>query len=592
MGMSAFYTGAATDDAASVATLHAAVDHGVTLFDTAEMYGPYTNEELLGRALSARRDDVVIATKGGTLDHLDGGVYRMNGRRENLRLAVEGSLRRLRTDRIDLYYQHRTDPGTPVEETVGAFVELIAEGKILHYGLSEASPSRIRAAHAIHPVTAVQTEYSMWSREPEDQLIALLRELSIGFVPYSPLGRGFLTGALRNLDTLSEDDYRRGNPRFQGENLTKNLRIADAVEQIAGRGESHRRAGRIGLGPREGSGRRRAHPRYQAHRPATGKPGRRRARAHPEATCTARRDPATGRRPLRRHVLRQYLTSQTSAGEEAMSESPKVALVTGASAGIGEAIAHSLAAAGYAVYAAARRVQRMSALEEAGMTALEMDVTDEASMRSGIDRILAETGRLDVLVNNAGYGSYGAVEDVALSEGRRQFDVNVFGPLQLIQLVTPIMRNQRSGKILNVTSVGGKIHTPFAAWYHGSKFALEGMSDVLRIELAPFGIDVIVIEPGAIKSEWSGIAAKHLVANSGSGAYAAAAQNQAKAMTSGPLHDGASDPSVIGATIVRAVQARRPRTRYFAGHYARTVLLLRRLLSDRAFDSVIARSVR
>lgn len=238
MGMSAFYSGAATDDAASVATIGAATDRGVTFFDTAEMYGPYTNEELLGRALATRRDDVVIATKGGTLDHLHGGVYRMNGRPENLRLAVEGSLRRLRTDRIDLYYQHRPDPDTPVEETVGAFVELIAEGKILHYGLSEASPERIRAAHAVHPVTAVQTEYSLWSREPEDQLIALLHQLSIGFVPYSPLGRGFLTGALRNLDALAQDDYRRGNPRFQGGNLTTNLTIANAIEQVAAEAEA------------------------------------------------------------------------------------------------------------------------------------------------------------------------------------------------------------------------------------------------------------------------------------------------------------------------------------------------------------------
>ena len=233
MGMSAFYSGAATDDAASVATIDRAVELGVTFFDTAEMYGPYTNEELVGRALAPYRDDVVIATKGGTLDHAGDGSYRMNGTPQNIRLAVEGSLRRLGTDRIDLYYQHRMDPTTPIEDTAGVFAELIADGKILHYGLSEAAPARIRAAHAIHPVTALQTEYSLWSREPEDELIPLLRELSIGFVPYSPLGRGFLTGALRNLAALSSDDYRLGNPRFQGENLTKNLTIVDAVEMVA-----------------------------------------------------------------------------------------------------------------------------------------------------------------------------------------------------------------------------------------------------------------------------------------------------------------------------------------------------------------------
>jgi len=202
----------------------------------------------------------------------------------------------------------------------------------------------------------------------------------------------------------------------------------------------------------------------------------------------------------------------------------KVALVTGASSGIGAAACRSLAAAGYTVYGAARRLERLSELQDEGIVALAMDVTDDASMRSGVDRILRDTGRLDVLVNNAGYGSYGSVEEVPLSEGRRQFDVNVFGPLQLIQLVTPIMRRQAAGKILNVTSVGGKIHSPFGAWYHGSKFALEGMSDVLRIELAPFGIDVIVIEPGAIKTEWSAIAAEHLLSNSGSGPYADAAR--------------------------------------------------------------------
>lgn len=233
MGMSAFYSGAATDDAASVATLHRAVELGVTFFDTAEMYGPYTNEELLGRALAPHRDEVVIATKGGTLDHVGDGGHRIDGTPRNIRLAVEGSLRRLGTDRIDLYYQHRMDPATPVEDTAGVFAELVTEGKILHYGLSEASPERIRAAHAVHPVTALQTEYSLWSRDPERELIPLLRELSIGFVPYSPLGRGFLTGALRDLGSLSGDDYRLGNPRFQGENLARNLAIVDAVEKVA-----------------------------------------------------------------------------------------------------------------------------------------------------------------------------------------------------------------------------------------------------------------------------------------------------------------------------------------------------------------------
>ncbi|MFZ7087322.1 aldo/keto reductase [Curtobacterium sp. RRHDQ10] len=232
MGMSAFYSGVGTDDAASTATISRAVELGVTFFDTAEMYGPFINEELVGAALAPHRDDVVIATKGGTIKHRGDGSRGLDGSPENIRLAVEGSLRRLGTDRIDLYYQHRMDPDTPIEETVGAFADLVAEGKILHYGLSEAAPDRIRAAHAVHPVTAVQTEYSLWTRDPEEDVIPVLRELGIGFVPYSPLGRGFLTGAIRDLDSLDADDFRRGNPRFQGENLQKNIAIVDEVERI------------------------------------------------------------------------------------------------------------------------------------------------------------------------------------------------------------------------------------------------------------------------------------------------------------------------------------------------------------------------
>jgi aryl-alcohol dehydrogenase-like predicted oxidoreductase len=231
MGMSAFYTGAGTDDAESVRTIRRAIDHGVTFFDTAEIYGPYINEELLGRALGADREKVVVATKFGTILHRGDGGRGMDGSAENTRISVEGSLQRLGTDYIDLYYQHRMDPGTPIEETAGALAELIAEGKIRHYGLSEAAPQTIRRAHAVHPVTALQTEYSLWTRDPEAELLPLLRELGIGFVPYSPLGRGFLTGAIRSVDVLADDDFRRSNPRF--ENLDANLAIVDAVEAVA-----------------------------------------------------------------------------------------------------------------------------------------------------------------------------------------------------------------------------------------------------------------------------------------------------------------------------------------------------------------------
>lgn len=233
MGMSAFYTGAGSDDAGSIATIHRAIDLGVTLFDTAEIYGPYRNEELLGQALAGRRDQVVIATKFGTIQHRGDGAYGMDGSSENVRLSVEGSLRRLGTDHIDLYYQHRMDPNTPIEETVGALAELIAEGKILHYGLSEAAPATIRRAHAVHPMTALQTEYSLWSRDPETEILPTLRELGIGFVPYSPLGRGFLTGTIRSLDQLDETDFRRANPRFAGDNLARNIAIVEKVDLVA-----------------------------------------------------------------------------------------------------------------------------------------------------------------------------------------------------------------------------------------------------------------------------------------------------------------------------------------------------------------------
>ena len=233
MGMSAFYTGAGTDEAGAIATIHRAIDLGVTLFDTAEMYGPYLNEELLGRALAGRRDQVVVATKFGTILHRGDGSRGLDGSAENVRLAVEGSLQRLNTDHIDLYYQHRMDPGTPVEETVGALAELIAEGKIGHYGLSEAAPATIRRAHAVHPVTALQTEYSLWSREPEAEILPVVRELGIGFVPYSPLGRGFLTGTIRSIDQLDESDFRRHNPRFEGDNLAHNIGIVERVDAVA-----------------------------------------------------------------------------------------------------------------------------------------------------------------------------------------------------------------------------------------------------------------------------------------------------------------------------------------------------------------------
>jgi len=239
MGISAFYTGAGQDDAGGVRTILGALDRGVTLLDTAEMYGPHTNEELLGKTLAeaGRRDEVVLATKFGIVRHPD-GRSGVDGSVENVRRSVEGSLQRLRTDRIDVYYQHRMDPAVPIEDTVGALAALIQEGKIRGYGLSEASVATIRRAHAVHPVTAVQTEYSLWTRDPEAELLPALRELGIGFVPYSPLGRGFLTGAIRSVDQLDENDFRRTNPRFEDQALAANLRIVEVVEAIAAEAEA------------------------------------------------------------------------------------------------------------------------------------------------------------------------------------------------------------------------------------------------------------------------------------------------------------------------------------------------------------------
>jgi aryl-alcohol dehydrogenase-like predicted oxidoreductase len=231
MGMSEFYKGAT--EAESVATLHHALDLGLNFLDTADMYGPFTNEELVGRAIKGRRDQVVLATKFGNMRGEDGAFLGVNGRPDYVRACCDASLRRLGVDHLDLYYQHRVDRDVPIEDTVGAMSDLVKAGKVRFLGLSEAAPATIRRAHATHPITALQTEYSLWTRDPEDEILPTVRELGISFVAYSPLGRGFLTAAFRKLEDLPEGDYRRNAPRWQGENFQKNLNLVAQVERLA-----------------------------------------------------------------------------------------------------------------------------------------------------------------------------------------------------------------------------------------------------------------------------------------------------------------------------------------------------------------------
>lgn len=270
-----------------------------------------------------------------------------------------------------------------------------------------------------------------------------------------------------------------------------------------------------------------------------------------------------------------------------MNNKKKIVLITGASSGIGKETAKTMVNAGFTVYSAARRVEKMEDLKKIGAFPVQMDVTDEASMTAGIQMILDKEGSIDILVNNAGYGSYGAVEDVPIEEARRQFEVNIFGLARLTQLVLPKMRENKYGKIINISSMGGKVYTPFGAWYHATKHALEGFSDCLRWETAPFGIDVVVVEPGGITTPWGEIAAENLRKTSGNGAYAEAANKSADSTEALYSGDQLSPPSLIANTILKAVTARKPKTRYAVGYLARPTIFMRKWLGDRFFDRIL-----
>ncbi|MFF2875189.1 oxidoreductase [Gottfriedia sp. NPDC057991] len=268
-----------------------------------------------------------------------------------------------------------------------------------------------------------------------------------------------------------------------------------------------------------------------------------------------------------------------------MSEKKRgVVLITGASAGMGKATAELLLEKGYIVYGAARRIEKMKDLELKGAKILAMDVTDEHSMVNGVNRIIQEQGRIDVLFNNAGYGSYGAVEDVPIEEARRQFEVNLFGLSRLTQLVLPHMRKQKSGKIINNSSMGGKVYTPLGAWYHATKHALEGYSDCLRFEVAQFNIDVIVIEPGSIESEWNDITLNNVQKTSGNTAYANISKAFVDMSKTAPK---STSPKVIAEIVLKAIESKKPRTRYVAGQFAKPLMMLRKLVSDRMFDQIL-----
>ncbi len=491
--------------AASIALIRQAVERGVTFFDTAEVYGPFTNEEIVGEALAPVRGQVVIATKFG-FNIVDGKMAGMDSRPAHIRAVCDASLKRLGIEVIDLLYQHRVDPNVPIEDVAGTVRDLIAEGKVRHFGLSEPGAATVRRAHAVQPVTALQNEYSLWTRGPETNgILQACEDLGIGLVAYSPLGKGFLTGAMSKDTQIGDNDFRKILPRFTPEAMEKNQVLVDLLKRIAS--EKKATPAQIALAW------------LLAQRPwIVPIPGTTKLHRLEENVAAAdvaltagdpRRDRARGGRDRYRgralscaaHGRHQPLRS-TSCHRTSKARSSSI---TGASSGLGEAAARRLAAEGAKLVLGARRLDRLQALAEAlnlgAKAAVQTDVTDHAQVKRLVETAVAMHGRVDVILNNAGLMpplAAGARQDRGLD---RMIDVNIKGVLYGIAAVLPYMKAQQNGHIINVSSVAGHKVRPAGAVYSATKHAVRVISEGLRQEVKPYNIRTTIISPGAVQSE-------------------------------------------------------------------------------------------
>ena len=535
MGMSFSY-GPPPERREMISLIRAAVERGVTFFDTAEVYGPFANEELVGEALAPVRDRVVIATKFGF--KLDPEGKRpwlgLDSRPEHIRQAAEGSLKRLRTDVIDLFYQHRVDPDVPIEDVAGAVKDLIRQGKVRHFGLSEAGVQTIRRAHAVQPVTALQSEYSLWWRRPEAEVLPALEELGIGLVPYSPLGKGFLTGKIDESTRFDSTDFRSSLPRFTPEARKANQALIGLIGRIGQPQEGDARPDRARLAPRPEAvdrpdsrhneapasrgeywgGFRRADPRRSSRdrgrrledRGARGPvPGAAGAADRPlnrrDNLRTARG--ARSQRPIRASGDGAAIPHKDILMTQGIKN--KVVVITGASSGLGEAAARHLAQHGAKLVLGARRLDRLQALAEdlslGKGAAVRTDVTQCDEVKRLVDRAVQSHGRIDVIISNAGLMPHSPLERGKVEDWDRMIDVNLKGVLYGIAAALPYMKTQRSGHIINVSSVAGHKVRPGSAVYAATKTAVRVISEGLRQEVKPYNIRTTIISPGAVATE-------------------------------------------------------------------------------------------